>query len=410
MPKPSSEPPLAPIADDSTSPRTLPDVTHLFAQQRPQNTREQRVGETQETRGTACFQIPLLPHAFHHRLSCGHDIVTTQPEACGINCLEYFTKCMGKKFECPHRQCKQKRAEHNKMFIKKLVIGRKCVLSKAFDGNSGASAVRAKEKDDAIASQLESTHVGRFATTAPNTFDEDPAMQRAKQQLAANMQTAENAKPKTILHSGVMEPSAVQLEQERCDAAEEDEGQGVRLPGLWMFEQERRNAAKGQAMRLPGLGMLNIQAQEKGMQVSQEGEGEGQDTGTEGAETQMAMPQQVRKRASEARWDIQYTRRRDANPLRLSRAKKQCRRLMRLRKLQKPSRMMKRRLGRTLMRSGRSSISTRGRRRWPRGRARRRRGQRWKARPKFIRTKALVTVEWSLAFIMGASELRLRYH
>ncbi|GAB7359871.1 hypothetical protein MBLNU230_g7399t1 [Neophaeotheca triangularis] len=289
-PTSSSEPPLAPLADESTSPRTLPDVTHLFAQQRPQNTREQRVGETQETRGTACFQIPLLAHPFHHRLSCGHDIVTTQPEACGINCLEYFTKCMGKKFECPHRQCKQKRAEHNKMFIKKLVIGRKCVLSKAFDGNSGASAVRAKEKDDAIASQLEGTHVGRFATTAPNTFDEDPAMQRAKQQLAANMQTAENAKPKTILHSGVMEPSAVQLKQERCDAAEEDEGQGVRLPGLWMFEQERRNVAKGQAMGLPGLGMLNIQAQEKGMQVSQEGEG--QDTGTKGAETQMAMPQQ----------------------------------------------------------------------------------------------------------------------
>ncbi|CAK3806134.1 UBX domain containing [Lecanosticta acicola] len=57
---------------------------------------------------TVCFDAPLINHPHHHRLKCGHDIITTEIEVCGKNCMQLANGGpvpTEHPFRCPSRKC-----------------------------------------------------------------------------------------------------------------------------------------------------------------------------------------------------------------------------------------------------------------------------------------------------------------
>ncbi|KAK4505738.1 hypothetical protein PRZ48_003703 [Zasmidium cellare] len=94
---------------------------------------------------TRCFQQPHLQHPHHHRLICGHDIVTDTIQKCGGNCaISEDKKAAGMGFACPHLDCK-KVAGH---FMPKRdgPKPRKCTLSHVYGRDLNADEQRLEEK------------------------------------------------------------------------------------------------------------------------------------------------------------------------------------------------------------------------------------------------------------------------
>ncbi|KAF2161250.1 hypothetical protein M409DRAFT_28289 [Zasmidium cellare ATCC 36951] len=94
---------------------------------------------------TVCFRAPRLQHPHHHRLICGHDIVTETIQKCGHNCaMSEDKKPNGMGFECPHPDC-EKVASH---FIRQRNAPkpRKCILSHVYGRDSKADEERMEEK------------------------------------------------------------------------------------------------------------------------------------------------------------------------------------------------------------------------------------------------------------------------
>lgn len=94
---------------------------------------------------TLCFQAPHLEHPHHHRLFCGHDIVTEKIERCGANCaVAKDKKAGGMGFDCPHPDCKTK----GKVFMRQRTgrKPRKCTLSHVYGLDMDADSARMEEK------------------------------------------------------------------------------------------------------------------------------------------------------------------------------------------------------------------------------------------------------------------------
>lgn len=112
---------------------------------------------------TMCFAVPFIDRPHHHRLSCGHDITTSKPEACAANCMplavsvgssSYCNPSDGK-LACPEPECESARviedAAYRSMFIsKRKITHRACQLSHVYGVDEKKDAARLVEKQAMI--------------------------------------------------------------------------------------------------------------------------------------------------------------------------------------------------------------------------------------------------------------------
>lgn len=122
---------------------TAPQYTEHIAP--PQPTRPQRPRVNGVDPNTTCHNAEhLVDQLHHHRLKCGHEVFTSKPQPCGINCevpraIQPPTQVP---FKCPDVGCeeqwKRQERQEQKAFAVKTKPGRLC-YSSATEGTSSAA-------------------------------------------------------------------------------------------------------------------------------------------------------------------------------------------------------------------------------------------------------------------------------
>lgn len=96
---------------------------------------------------TVCFEQPHIQHLYHHRLFCGHDIVTDNLERCGSSCAPSKNqKPRGVPFECPDPACVRKAKVLRPK--KNASKPRKCIISHVCGRDAAADQERREEKSN----------------------------------------------------------------------------------------------------------------------------------------------------------------------------------------------------------------------------------------------------------------------
>nr|OQO26361.1 hypothetical protein B0A51_05131 [Rachicladosporium sp. CCFEE 5018] len=105
--------------------------------------------------GTFCHTATHLrkqPH--HHKLRCGHEVVTAQIKACGENCEVVIgsSRPTGLKFSCPNAFCKKKAAREASAtpFIPSKTAEPKMTWRCISSSVKGTDAVAASARDDEV--------------------------------------------------------------------------------------------------------------------------------------------------------------------------------------------------------------------------------------------------------------------
>lgn len=145
-----------------------------------------------ESFATECFGSELLHHAHHHRLRCGHDIITKEIEVCGKNCKPAVSAGVAPfedAFGCTAKACKRK-AE---MFLpkrfgqrKSIVRKRTCRLSQVEGSGALADEQRIQELEKPTVADRE-----KFKSGIANSDDQLPQAIRMTRQKAAHVDPAE---------------------------------------------------------------------------------------------------------------------------------------------------------------------------------------------------------------------------
>ncbi|KAF2213132.1 hypothetical protein CERZMDRAFT_84029 [Cercospora zeae-maydis SCOH1-5] len=133
--------------DDEWSMRHSPTAQEiLFVPQAP--ARERAKDSQGRAFTTQCFESPYLGRPHFHRLKCGHDIATLEPDICGSNCQPAFQytesdlKAVYKPFECPHPDCQAQALVAPRKTPKtgRRMLGRPCQLGHVRGRNREADA------------------------------------------------------------------------------------------------------------------------------------------------------------------------------------------------------------------------------------------------------------------------------
>lgn len=196
---------------------------------------------------TVCFEKAHLSHPHHHRLICGHDILTDQIEKCGRNCApsKKDQKPSGVGFECPVPACRNQ----SKVFRPKRgdARPRRCVLSHVYGLDAVADQKRAAEKSDART--LRTTKVPRSMLASRKQSQSPPP------QSEATSTTNTNRPRFTTPRFSVPVDSGEVLNREFANDATREtimrfSGPGVRhkVNGRFMTDKEKASQAQATIM------------------------------------------------------------------------------------------------------------------------------------------------------------------
>ncbi|PPJ57047.1 hypothetical protein CBER1_00578 [Cercospora berteroae] len=177
------------VDDDEPMARSPTPEEELFVAQAP--ARERAKDSQGRPLSTQCFEAPYLDRPHFHRLECGHDIVTVEPEICGSNCMPATRKTGSdlkaafKPFECPdpsHQVEKKVFAPKKDPKTGRPIKGRSCKL--------GHVRGRSQKADDEWDKVKSSKRLLRKTSRSPQRNSAGPTMQSSRRR-ASTIVTAE---------------------------------------------------------------------------------------------------------------------------------------------------------------------------------------------------------------------------
>jgi hypothetical protein len=195
----------------------------------------QRIGQPNgKPYGTICFQPPFRDHPHHHKLACGHTVMTSYgPVACGIDCMRDKSgrgMPTAPKFQCPEPGCARKdRPTRNNIFMPKSFFkpSRACERGYIYGEDSQADAQRQAQKviealqgisgmgveneSEIWRGRVQPQHQrrNRRRSQSPNPYDSQPYRERdvltpakpvdeAEARLVAELKAIEANKPRIL--------------------------------------------------------------------------------------------------------------------------------------------------------------------------------------------------------------------